>query len=660
METYSVYIGANGAGKSGILEALDVFFNGRDWNVSRGSTREDVYITPVFLVEKQAFREKCFKNSSNSPEEINRILDGIGKVSAEFWGDIYNAFQGATRRDYIVNFFTLLKSVTGKYSEENYYIAPIGVRLNGKPTMAPFDNYFKNILGKTDYEKEVEKIRQLIRNFHSFVYIPVEQNADEILKIEARQMQTLMNKNVLEEIDRVLNSKFEIKGRNRSFLTFVNDHLNEFMEDINTAIQKIDSNYSYSAEVFGRKNLTVTDIREKVLEAYFSKRSLRHNNRELHQLSSGEQRKSLIDIAYAFLSKMGQSDKEIILAIDEPEVSMNISNCFPQFERLEELASKYKKQVLVTTHWYGSLPITNHGYLFHINRDENSDILNISQFSFYNYLEERRRFPDDVEFKSMFDLATSILSYSKSAENANWIICEGSEDKLYLQSILGETTNIRILPVGGCGNVIKLYGLLSYPLLDKTTSKALNGKILCLIDTDERRINVAEVFNSDRVIDLRRLQISKKDNNFEIQLVQPWKQGELYDHTEIEDCLNPSTYFDSIQDVIYQSEDLEIKMLFDEYKINSNSKISRVSGDESILVPLSPNAYIGKPKLIEFLSRRDIKLKVAETYYSKCQQHWQNHELYEKLMSIFELENKGQTLQQETIIEYVESEVGHN
>lgn len=41
-EKYSVYIGTNGIGKSGILEAIDVFFNNREWNANRGSKKKNV------------------------------------------------------------------------------------------------------------------------------------------------------------------------------------------------------------------------------------------------------------------------------------------------------------------------------------------------------------------------------------------------------------------------------------------------------------------------------------------------------------------------------------------------------------------------------------------------------------------------------------------
>ena len=38
-----------------------------------------------------------------------------------------------------------------------------------------------------------------------------------------------------------------------------------------------------------------------------------------------------------------------------------------------------------------------------------------------------------------------------------WIICEGSDDKLYLETMLKEYKDFHIIPLGGCGNVIETY-----------------------------------------------------------------------------------------------------------------------------------------------------------------------------------------------------------
>lgn len=637
-DKYSVYIGNNGVGKSAIFEALDVFFNNREWNISKGATREEVYISTVFLIEKHSFIERI-KNekyyNTNELEENNQLLSILEKISQFIWNDAENYFQGATRRGYIKRFFQTVENLKKSVDQTNYYLVIMGVKPNGKTTLSPFHNNIRSIFQEDEFEKNIDKIRKLLFDYYAYVYIPVEQNADEVLKIEAKQMQTLMSKDVLEEIDNALTTKFEINGRSKTFLSFINEYLNTFMKGINSSIQSIDENYNYGTEMFSKKNLTASDIRDKILEAYFSKRSLRHNNREIHQLSSGEQRRALIDIAYAFLSNKSQTDKKIILAIDEPEASLNIANCFSQFSRLERLANQFGNQLLVTTHWYGFLPTTKKGNLYHLSKDESNN-LTISEFNFFNFLDNRRNFPNDIELKSMFDLATSILSFLKRNEESKWIICEGSDDKIYLESILPKEIGFNILPVGGCGNVVKLYNLLVTPLnIEKSEKKYISGRILCLIDTDEYKMNYIGISYNDSPIQLRRLQICKENGKYKVRLINPEKQGQLYEKTEIEDCLDPQIYYQAIKEVIEEIGDENIKEVFYHFTFDESSQTSRISGDNSILIPIDGTYYKRKHELIEFLSKPDTKYNIAKKYSKICDNSKVEHQLTYEILDYF-------------------------
>ena len=78
--------------------------------------------------------------------------------------------------------------------------------------------------------------------------------------------------------------------------------------------------------------------------------------------------------------------------------------------------------------------------------------------------------------KSYFELASSILS-SMRADNSNWIICEGSDDKLYLKHYLKDIPNLKLLSVGGCGNVTKLYQYLYIPFSERDEGNALDSKV---------------------------------------------------------------------------------------------------------------------------------------------------------------------------------------
>lgn len=664
---YSAFIGNNGIGKSAILEAIDVFFNNREWNMNKRSNKEDMFISLTFLVNKMNLHTRLNNRTYYTNIEINanrKSLEIMERISEFTWDSLSGQIKGATRREHMDLFFKSIDEIKTEYNRNDYYLLNIGVLPNSKVTLKPFHNYIQSLFINDvesqdearelkEHEKDLEKIKKIILDYYAYVYIPVEQNTNDVLKIEARQMQTLMDRDVLQQIDSSLESNIQINGKNKTFLKFINEDLDNFMESVNTAIQTIDKNYSYATEAFNKRNLTASDIREKILEAYFIKRTLKHNEREISQLSSGEQRRALIDIAYAFLSnKKDEIEREIILAIDEPELSLNIANCFNQFTRLEELAIKFNNQVLLTTHWYGFLPVTKKGYINHLMDDhENDKGLQINQFKFYNYLDEQRRFPDDIELKSMFDLAGSILTFVKTNHDAKWIICEGSDDKLYLEAILNDDS-INILPVGGCSNVVKLYNLLMNPLtIERREQKALKGRILCLIDTDEQKMNYLSYNLKDSPIQLRRLQI---DDNRYVKLIEVHRQGQIYKKTEIEDCLAPWIYYNSIKKVVEDEGNIGIQELFQAFEYNKDARLSQIEGDFSILLPKNAEGYKQKRFLVEYLSKEDIKHLVAKKYSELLSGTKITHQLAKEIFDYFNISEKNQddSLKKEAFMVY--------
>ena len=291
--------------------------------------------------------------------------------------------------------------------------------------------------------------------------------------------------------------------------------------------------------------------------------------------------------------------------------------------------------MLITTHWYGFLPTTSRGYLYHLSKTEENN-LKISTFNFFNYLEERRRFPDDIELKSMFDLAATILSYMKSSKESNWIICEGSDDKIYLESILPEGLKVRILPVGGINNVVKLYHLLSNPLNneDLIRDKDNCNKVLCLIDTDEKKFNYYGSDNRNDPIQLFRLQICYEHEKHVIRLLNPGRQGEVYDRTVIEDCLDPKIYYCALKQVIDSSDNESMKEIFNTYSFDDTASISKISGDDSFLIPNDPE-YRKKTELKSFVSDRRNKYKIARTYADLVKEKPTEHQLANVIITFF-------------------------
>jgi wobble nucleotide-excising tRNase len=150
----------------------------------------------------------------------------------------------------------------------------------------------------------------------------------------------------------------------------------------------------------------------------------------------------LIDLAYSFLKKNSDRTTNLIIAIDEPESSLHISNCYEQFEKLIEIA-KENHQVLITTHWYGFLPIVTQGTATSIKKGLDNkittDFFSLSNFrEFIKQAKEKHKklkikapLSIDYRIKSYNDLIQSIIISIIQDPPYNWIICEGSSEKIY-------------------------------------------------------------------------------------------------------------------------------------------------------------------------------------------------------------------------------------
>ncbi|WP_260853774.1 TOPRIM nucleotidyl transferase/hydrolase domain-containing protein [Pantoea ananatis] len=120
------------------------------------------------------------------------------------------------------------------------------------------------------------------------------------------------------------------------------------------------------------------------------------------------------------------------------------------------------------------------------------DLINLS-----SYREEvkqmvrdsRGKLPFDIRIKSMNDFIQSLLSSATGESPYNWLICEGSSEKIYLTAYLKdliEDNKLRIVPVGGASEIKKIYNYLS--ACYKEVENEITGKIFLLSDTDRELV----------------------------------------------------------------------------------------------------------------------------------------------------------------------------
>ncbi|MDR0863317.1 MAG: ATP-binding protein [Candidatus Symbiothrix sp.] len=572
-EYLRLIIGNNGVGKSALLEAMDSYFNDAPWIVHTDSPKKnDAAVGILFLMEKE--KAKSIIGLGN--EEI------LSNISDTFWS--LNVSQNSNYGKYYSDFFNLRDNLLPTY-KGTHYLFMLGKDMDKKDVTfltfhtTVFDN-LKTLVNQQSILYNVGLVAYNIQNHYSYLYIPVESSVSEFLKLEARGMQILMDKTIKDTIATTFNEKRVTRNGGKkkfAYLDIINKSLESYVSSVEEQIQKIDPDYNFKKGYRQNTNLTANHITDVIIESYYSKRKLKKGDKPISTLSSGEKRRALIDIIYAFIIQSNNMEKELILSIDEPESSLHISKCYEQFERIQDISVNHQKTVFVATHWYGSLPILKSGTLMHIDDDSKSTI-----FSLSNYFEERREHPDDIQFKSFFDLSSSILSSLRSA-NYNWLLVEGKEDKQYIEYYIDASAlNLKILPLGGCGNVKKIYEYLFVPISSTKKSEEVNGKkqkVFCLIDTDLACVAInVDSETKNHLLQIRRLQ-EKNDHSIGLFKVNDPTQSA----TEIEETLNPEIFYKALSVAIEQCGNDEEKTSFLAFNFDDGVNNSKIIGDYSIL-----------------------------------------------------------------------------
>jgi predicted ATPase len=570
-EHFSVYFGPNGIGKSSILEALDSFFNERSWNINKFasshgfSNKNHPYIAPVYLIKRDSL-----PNSNKTDKDISEKIIGL---SDYFWNVPKDEIKGNTEE--LDRFIEFRDDILAKnYSRHDDCLLIIGKRdMNTIEDISfgPFHNqeslYFciKNDAADDEYlQKNYSNVLKYIMSLYSYIYIPSDIDVQSYTKLENQDIQKLMHKDIQ---DAIKNAITEPK------LEQINQSLKDFVDDISMKIK----DYEYRKPTDGTSKIVMSDLISKIVEAYFSIRVLSKKSNDKYipvsELSSGEKRMALVDLAFAFLNEKEKHEKKIILGIDEPEVSLHISACYDQFEKLRKM-SKNDHQIIITTHWYGFLPVVNTGYAHNVYK-ENAKI-KFNTYSLEKYQEEialtrnhnKGQLPYDVYLKSTNDLGQSIIASLRADNFYNFILCEGSSDSVYLKYYLNnyiEKYNLRIIPLGGCSEVIRILENLETIVKDKNAE--IKGTMLGLIDTDTQYTTIDINEPPNKKLLFRRMLFDVSIND--IKLVNQNDHNIV--ETQIEHVLDPIIFFKTIKSY----NDKNIDEIFKEYNIDSSAKCSR-------------------------------------------------------------------------------------
>lgn len=596
----NVFVGHNGAGKSSVLESIGMIMNNvpsKLWQTTLGQKKDRTSIFPVFLIKKDEFRPTA--------EELS--------ISQAFWN---TGTLNLTSNDAAREFKDWVNEISQSFDPEKYLLYAIGKNYAGATLLTTtFDKAISNKTKRSGVSKNViNALFDKILSRYDYIYVPVENKISDILSLQAREMQGLMDKSVVDEIKSILDKKEHsvehVGGKKKevSLVDLVNKKLDEYMVGIN---QDLSNGYAFNAGGAHKKTVKSTDILSSILDSYFKVRPLTKDGKHITSLSSGEQRKALIDVATTLLSTDKQKSKEVIIAIDEPESSLEVASQFEQFLRIVDIAERYNRQVFITTHWYGLLLRPVDGRLNFV--EEDSKTPNVISFPLNGLYEHRGDFPESVEMKSYFDLISSMLSLLKASEH-KWLFCEGSIDAKYIETHLQKLKSRRdifILPFKGCGNIKRLYDFLSVPMGDKKEKSGLKGKVGLLIDTDAKNIVRIEGYSHKSFsgsLQFNRLGLDRDTGMTNLNPVS----SVVAVNTEIEDVLCAKTMWKALEKVA--QVDVKLSNLLTGIEYNDDIFISDLTGKAEFLKRTSLEAHNNFAALQAYLHTGSVKKLICDSY----------------------------------------------
>lgn len=540
-------VGNNGVGKSSILEALDTFFNGRAWNVNKSSEknkdRDIPEVMPIFLIEK---------SSIEPTSELFKQFAFLDYIARNFSSDGHSSSKDFIKhRNELFEYYSNI---------ESSFIIPIGIQSDGKITLSFLSNYFEKTESVAEYNKlfenkelNTETFNDTLKHFKEtveYIYIPKEIDTETFTKLETKEIQVLMGESLNVALGNIVTE---------SQVADINRKLKEFLDDVSKDL----NSYSYrTLNEQRQQNLKKADIYNLIIQHFFSIRRLHKKHKpeisdskwlDIGSLSSGEKQKAVIEVAYSLLNNRNINGNKLIIAIDEPESSLHMSACYDQFDMLFKM-SRDCKQLIFATHWYGFLPTIEFGnttFITQKNNDHNFDLINLQ-----NYREQvkqlttdsKGKFPFDIKLKSMNDFIQSIMSSIVSEKPFNWIICEGSSEKVYLSSYFSdliESHRLRIVPVGGAKYIKSIYQQLD--LIFDDFKAEIKGKIFLLSDTDKDIVQYP-IRNKERK-NLRCQRLLLNGNKIKLEHID---STAVSPHTEIEHALNGQVFYETL--LIYKEQ----------------------------------------------------------------------------------------------------------
>ncbi|MCV9929076.1 ATP-binding protein [Flavobacterium sp. LS1R49] len=586
-------VGNNGIGKSTILEAIDCFFNDKSWNLNISTKKSGLTVTnpsiiPIFFIKK----------SKISPENI-QIAEAL---SDSIW-NLNETEIANINRPHFKDFNHQRSALAKNYDSNEYLLMPLGIDYTSNINLGFFNTNTVARSVKPELEEErtsleaneLNALKPLlieIKALYQYIYIPKDIDPTTFTKLETKEIQALMGETLLQVLEQRVPNKQ---------ITEINKSLNDFLTALSVELE----DYSFRTPTDRQQNLKKTDIYNLIIEAFFNIRKLHkkqgENWLEISDLSSGEKQKAIIEVTHNLIRNHRENSDNLIIAVDEPESSLHISACFDHFMKMYEIADS-THQFLFSTHWYGFLPIIEKCSVTAITKkdgDHRFDLISLSNYR--EAIKQKNReskgiLPYDLRLKSLNDFIQSIVSSILDDEPFNWIICEGSSEKIYFDYYFEElkkTNRLRIIPVGGINEIKRIYEHLNVSI--EEFKKDLNGKIVFICDTDAELVEF-ESTSSKNVL------VKRLINTEGVTKLVSIKSNPKSPPTEIEDSLNGKAFHNTLK---------KYKEVYPQLLDFINLEEEKKEIPSYFAMDLAPSSY---NILLSFFNLDNIKYDFANSY----------------------------------------------
>jgi len=222
--------------------------------------------------------------------------------------------------------------------------------------------------------------------------------------------------------------------------------------------------------------------------------------------------------------------------------------------------------------------------------------------------------------KSINDFTQSIITSILTEEPYNWLICEGSSEKIYFEkyfsSILGEK-KLRIIPVGGATEIKRVYNNIQVAYEDFKSE--IQGKVILVSDTDAQLVQYETRNDLKNLICYRIVNDESKKKTCLVKI----NSNPVSPKTEIEDALNGKQFFNTIHEFVDDYPDLE-------QVIKGIEKPSEEASYFSLDLPLTKREILNN-----FFDTGNVKFEFAKKYSEKIGDEYSVPEWIEDIKKIY-------------------------